>query len=425
MALSGGSTSSGHSSSSTWAPAEAAEPSALRTAGSSDRRGLVDPLDVARLVQLDLAVEEAAYVVGRDGLGRGPGAAGRRTPTRALAREEQRERPDLLGRGDRPGHGVVVALDVGQGGWSVTEVTVPPARSEWATTFRPSCWSPSGSGSSSSPRGGPPRVHRVRRRRALGRAAARPADAAAHAAAPGTRAGGRRPARGDPRPARPRPLRPAGRPAGLLHVVVRRPGRGAARPPRRREGGDRRPVARRQRVAGVRRHLATSGPGPDHRDAGAQQRPARRDRGVRAADVRGSLPALDRLVGACPEPSGPAGTGAVLGGHRPRHARPAARVGGRCHPRHHLRPGRAAGQATPGDHRPVPDRRPPDRPDPPLRRRRDAGRGDAARRVREGPQHPGVALPPRAPELDRGRVRAGVLGRHGTATGRRTGRAPA
>ena len=167
-----------------------------------------------------------------------------------------------------------------------------------------------------------------------------------HAAA-GPRAGHRGAPRRHPRPARPRPVRPAGGPAGLLDERLRRAGRRAARPPRR----------RRRRSSAVRRWAPTSrwrspSLAPERvrgllrRDAGARQRAGGRDPRLRAAAVRRPVPAADRPRAALGDPADPARARAVLGRHRARHLRPAARRGGRGRPRHLLRPGRAVGPGS-------------------------------------------------------------------------------
>ena len=74
------------------------------------------------------------------------------------------------------------------------------------------------------------------------------------------------------------------------------------------------------------------------------------------------------------DPADPARDRAVLDRDRPRHPRPARRLDGRRRARPVLRPGGAVVEAPPRDRRAGPGRRSPRRPDPPGRRRRDAGR---------------------------------------------------
>ncbi len=74
-----------------------------------------------------------------------------------------------------------------------------------------------------------------------------------------------------------------------------------------------------------------------------------------------------------------------------------------------LRSARALVEAASGDRRAGADRRASGRPDPPRRRRRDAGRGDARGDVREGEEHLRVAGATRPVERGGGRVRPRLL----------------
>ena len=237
----------------------------------------------------------------------------------------------------------------------------------------------------------PTGIHRVRQRRVVGGVAARPADAAPDAPTPGPRPGRRGPARGDPRPVGPRPLGPTGRPACLLDDGIRPAGDRASRPPGGAPGRRRRYLVGGQRLARGRRHRTRAGARPDRRDAGPQQRGGGRDPGLRAADVRRPVPAFHGQRRPAADPADPAWAGPLLGGHRPRHLRPACRFGGGDRARTVLRADcPVVARATP--HRGAgADRRAPCRPDPPGRGRRDARRRDAPRHVREGAEHPGVA----------------------------------
>ncbi len=84
-----------------------------------------------------------------------------------------------------------------------------------------------------------------------------------------------------------------------------------------------------------------------------------------------------------------------------------------------------AGQAASADRRAGAGGRPPRRPDPPGRRRGDAGRGAAQRHLRARPQHPGVAALSRAAQPRGREVGAAGLGAgacRDTLRGRRTPR---
>ena len=140
------------------------------------------------------------------------------------------------------------------------------------------------------------------------------------------------------------------------------------------------------------------------RDAGPRQRPRGRDPRLRAADVRGPLPAVHRqrrcaaLTRPIPRGLVPFWAGIALDTLDQRADAVAAVVHGIV-----LRPGRAVvARSVARISRAGPGRRPPARPDPPGRRRRDARRRAArTRRFVRRQQHPRVAVPARAAD-DRG-----------------------